>query len=126
MFTGGDYMRLRASVTVENSFIIPVFFVISVILIIFTLDFHDNVVAQSAQIQMQLKLEQENRTEKNAQSYEQQVICDGMDYMNIRMIKSSKTKQEIKNMLERKKFIKSNVHQDFIRVVNVGLDLKGD
>lgn len=119
-------MRLRASVTVENSFIIPVFFVISVILIIFTLDFHDNVVAQSAQIQMQLKLEQENRTEKNAQSYEQQVICDGMDYMNIRMIKSSKTKQEIKNMLERKKFIKSNVHQDFIRVVNVGLDLKGD
>lgn len=126
MFTGGDYMRLRASVTVENSFIIPVFFVISVILIIFTLDFHDNVVAQSAQIQMQLKLEQENRTEKNAQSYEQQVICDGMDYMNIRMIKSSKTKQEIKNMLDRKKFIKSNVHQDFIRVVNVGLDLKGD
>lgn len=126
MFIEGDYMRLRASVIIENSFIIPVVFVISMILIIFTLDFHDNVVAQSAQIQMQLKLEQENRIQKNAQLYEQQVICDGMDYMNVRMIKSLKTEREIKKMLERKKFIKSNVHQDFIRIVNVGLDLKGD
>ena len=52
-------MRLRASFTVENSFIIPFFTMIIVVMVILALDMHDELIGKAVSFQGNMKIEQE-------------------------------------------------------------------
>ena len=58
-------MYVRASFVIENSVLIPLFTGIIVTLILFGMRWHDELVVDSIKLQVALKLEQENISDKN-------------------------------------------------------------
>lgn len=115
-------MRIRASFTLENSVIIPVFTMIIVGLVLIGIYMHDKVVAQNAIFQTAMKLEQES--ENMTQQGKDICIQNAADYIREKSIRYVKNSEEIKADIEQKHIVAKNRQPDFIRMVNAALKLK--
>ena len=76
-------MRLRASFTVENSFIIPFFTMIIVVMVILALDMHDELIGKAVSFQGNMKIEQEKLEGSNRN----QCVSDVSSYASLKSMK---------------------------------------
>lgn len=105
-------LRLKASYTVENSIIIPVFTIIIVLLVNFGVYMYDCLVINDANIRAQIHIEQENI---KSSSVEYNEILQNMDeYIKSRTVVNYGSDKKYK-----KKLIDSNRPVDFIRFIMV-------
>lgn len=115
-------MRIKASFTLENSVIIPIFVVLDMLFIMIVLDMHDQIVVRSIDIQVAMKLEQElNESDisKKGEIYATAVT-------NIRkkcVLDNEVSEQIVEERCKKNELITENRQPDFLRVVSAGLKL---
>lgn len=112
-------MYVRASFVIENSVLIPLFTGIIVTLILFGMRWHDELVVDSIKLQVALKLEQENISDKNEKYNE---IIKMRRIMPSRLLIKETDMNEITSGIN--DYIKPNSQSDFIRKTNALLKLK--
>lgn len=115
-------MRLRASFTVENSVIIPVFTLIIVTLILFALEWHDSQIIKKAEFQMAIKTEQE-QLDDNSDEFEH-VLEDTADYIKEKTFFGVSEKDRLVKDIAENISVKDNRQPEFIRMVNAARKLK--
>lgn len=115
-------MRLKASFTVENSVIIPLFTIIVVLMIRMTFYLHDEVVLRNAEFQAAIMLEQEEMGLTELQR--KNIIQNTSDYIKLKSLLNIADRLSVEQDLSQKEIIKSNSQPDFIRITNAGLKLK--
>ena len=113
-------MYVRASFVIENSVLIPLFTGIIVTLILFGMRWNDELVVDSIKIQVALKLEQENISDKNEKYNE--IIKNAADNARSRLLIKETDMNEITSGIN--DYIKPNSQSDFIRKTNALLKLK--
>ena len=113
-------MYVRASFVIENSVLIPLFTGIIVTLILFGMIWHDELVVDSIKLQVALKLEQENISDKNEKYNE--IIKNAADNARSRLLIKETDMNEITSGIN--DYIKPNSQSDFIRKTNALLKLK--
>lgn len=113
-------MYVRASFVIENSVLIPLFTRIIVTLILFGMRWHDELVVDSIKLQVALKLEQENISDKNEKYNE--IIKNAADNARSRLLIKETDMNEITSGIN--DYIKPNSQSDFIRKTNALLKLK--
>lgn len=113
-------MYVRASFVIENSVLIPLFTGIIVTLILFVMRWHDELVVDSIKLQVALKLEQENISDKNEKYNE--IIKNAADNARSRLLIKETDMNEITSGIN--DYIKPNSQSDFIRKTNALLKLK--
>ena len=113
-------MYVRASFVIENSVLIPLFTGIIVTLILFGMSWHDELVVDSIKLQVALKLEQENISDKNEKYNE--IIKNAADNARSRLLIKETDMNEITSGIN--DYIKPNSQSDFIRKTNALLKLK--
>lgn len=113
-------MYVRASFVIENSVLIPLFTGIIVTLILFGMGWHDELVVDSIKLQVALKLEQENISDKNEKYNE--IIKNAADNARSRLLIKETDMNEITSGIN--DYIKPNSQSDFIRKTNALLKLK--
>ena len=113
-------MYVRASFVIENSVLIPLFTGIIVTLILFGMICHDELVVDSIKLQVALKLEQENISDKNEKYNE--IIKNAADNARSRLLIKETDMNEITSGIN--DYIKPNSQSDFIRKTNALLKLK--
>ena len=113
-------MYVRASFVIENSVLIPLFTGIIVTLILFGMRGHDELVVDSIKLQVALKLEQENISDKN-EKYNK-IIKNAADNARSRLLIKETDMNEITSGIN--DYIKPNSQSDFIRKTNALLKLK--
>lgn len=115
-------MRLKASFTVENAFIVPFFTIIIVLMIKIAMTLHDTAIIQNAELQAAMTLDQEERV---FEAYEREKCLQQIsDYISDKTLIRHKKISEIDQDIKENKIIKSNFQPDFIRSVNAALKLK--
>ncbi|MBQ4283956.1 MAG: hypothetical protein IJB96_08530 [Lachnospira sp.] len=118
-------MWLKASFTVENSVIVPVFVMILILFIMVTFDMHDSVVARSIDLQVAMKFEQEMIAQDK--SKKGQVLSRAVTNTNIKCILDGKVSETaIDKRIEEEKIVTENRQPDFVRLISAGLKLKDD
>lgn len=117
---GDCIMYVRASFVIENSVLIPLFTGIIVTLILFGMRWHDELVVDSIKLQVALKLEQENISDKNEKYNE--IIKNAADNARSRLLIKETDMNEITSGIN--DYIKPNSQSDFIRKTNALLKLK--
>jgi hypothetical protein len=115
-------MRLRASFTVENSVIIPVFTLIIVTLILFALECHDSQIIKNAEFQMAIKTEQE-QLDNNSDEFEY-VLENTADYIKEKTFFGVSEKGRLVKDIAENISVKDNRQPEFIRMVNAARKLK--
>ena len=113
-------MYVRASFVIENSVLIPLFTGIIDTLILFGMRWHDELVVDSIKLQVALKLEQENISDKNEKYNE--IIKNAADNARSRLLIKETDMNEITSGIN--DYIKPNSQSDFIRKINALLKLK--
>ena len=113
-------MYVRASFVIENSVLIPLFTGIIVTLNLFGMRWHDELVVDSIKLQVALKLEQENISDKNEKYNE--IIKNAADNARSRLLIKETDMNEITSGIN--DYIKPNSQSDFIRKTNALLKLK--
>ena len=113
-------MYVRASFVIENSVLIPLFTGIIVTLILFGMRWHYELVLDSIKLQVALKLEQENISDKNEKYNE--IIKNAADNARSRLLIKETDMNEITSGIN--DYIKPNSQSDFIRKTNALLKLK--
>lgn len=113
-------MYVRASFVIENSVLIPLFTGIIVTLILFGMRWQDELVVDSIKLQVALKLEQENISDKNEKYNE--IIKNAADNARSRLLIKETDMNEITSGIN--DYIKPNSQSDFIRKTNALLKLK--
>ena len=113
-------MYVRASFVIENSVLIPLFTGIIVTLILFGVRWHVELVVDSIKLQVALKLEQENISDKNEKYNE--IIKNAADNARSRLLIKETDMNEITSGIN--DYIKPNSQSDFIRKTNALLKLK--
>lgn len=113
-------MYVRASFVIENSVLIPLFTGIIVTLILFGMRWYDELVVDSITLQVALKLEQENISDKNEKYNE--IIKNAADNARSRLLIKETDMNEITSGIN--DYIKPNSQSDFIRKTNALLKLK--
>ena len=113
-------MYVRASFVIENSVLIPLFTGIIVTLILFGMRWNDELVVDSIKLQVALKLEQENISDKNEKYNE--IIKNAADNARSRLLIKETDMNEITSGIN--DYIKPNSQSDFIRKTNALLKLK--
>lgn len=113
-------MYVRASFVIENSVLIPLFTGIIVTLILFGMRWYDELVVDSIKLQVALKLEQENISDKNEKYNE--IIKNAADNARSRLLIKETDMNEITSGIN--DYIKPNSQSDFIRKTNALLKLK--
>ena len=111
-------MRLRASFTVENSFIIPFFTMIIVVMVILALDMHDELIAKAVSFQGNMKIEQEKLEGSNRNL----CVSDVSSYVGLKSMRKSMNDEEIKKIMDENKVV-SNSPREFIRKTRAALKL---
>lgn len=115
-------MRIKASFTVENSIIIPLFTVIIALIIKMTFFMHDEVILRNAEFQAAIMLEQEDKILTKIQK--RNIIQNTSDYIELKSVFYSKDILSVEQDLTQKEIVKSNFQPDFIRKINAALKLK--
>lgn len=113
-------MYVRASFVIENSVLIPLFTGIIVTLILFGMRWYDELVVDSIKLQVALKLEQENISDKNEKYNE--ILKNAADNARSRLLIKETDMNEITSGIN--DYIKPNSQSDFIRKTNALLKLK--
>lgn len=113
-------MYVRASFVIENSVLIPLFTGIIVTLILFGMRWNDELVVDSIKLQVALKLEQENISDKNEKYNE--ILKNAADNARSRLLIKETDMNEITSGIN--DYIKPNSQSDFIRKTNALLKLK--
>ena len=111
-------MRLRASFTVENSFIIPFFTMIIVVMVILALDMHDELIGKAVSFQGNMKIEQE----KLEGSKRNQCVSDISSYASLKSMRKTVSDEEIKKIMDKNKVV-NNSPREFIRKTRAALKL---
>ena len=111
---------MRASFVIENSVLIPLFTGIIVTLILFGMRWNDELVVDSIKLQVALKLEQENISDKNEKYNE--ILKNAADNARSRLLIKETDMNEITSGIN--DYIKPNSQSDFIRKTNALLKLK--
>lgn len=103
-------MRVRASFTVENSYIIPLFTLIIVVMVILGMDIHDELILKAVCFQGGMRIEQEklDESEKSA------CVADILEYVDSKTIRKTLNTSDVKNMIEKVE-PKNNSPREFIR-----------
>lgn len=103
-------MRLRASFTMENSVIIPLFTIFIVMLVLTGLNLHDSVIFKSACFQAAMKLEWDGNDAASQNSYLSEVASYAQS-------KSMRTSYSVSDVTEgvNKAGVADNNPRDFIR-----------
>lgn len=134
-------MRLKASFTIENAWIVPVFTLIMVALISLSLHIHDSIICENALWIAGMKIEQEvgkNRAHKKVpegngimdtgeKSGKAEVLSNAKEYIaeNVIAADPGKYSEEVLYKEIQNGKIKSNYQPDFIRAVQAGKKLIG-
>ena len=111
-------MRLRASFTVENSFIIPFFTMIIVVMVILALDMHDELIGKAVSFQGNMKIEQEKLEGSNRNL----CVSDVSSYAGLKSMRKSMNDEEIKKIMDENKVV-NNSPREFIRKTRAALKL---
>lgn len=122
MRCGNNVFRLRASFTVENSIIIPVFTCIIVVMILFALKLHDELILKNAEFRMAVKTEQ-GQLDSSSDEY-RRVLENASDYVKEKTFYSISNKDIIAEDINKKTYVKDNRQPEFIRMVNAAQKLK--
>lgn len=103
-------MRVRASFTVENSYIIPLFTLIIVVMVILGMDIHDDLILKAVCFQGGMRIEQEKLegADKSA------CVADVLEYINAKAIRKTLGTADVNSMIEKVK-PKDNSPREFIR-----------
>lgn len=115
-------MRIKASFTLENSVIVPIFVVLDMLFIMIVLDMHDQIVVRSIDTQTAMKLEQEI----NESDIQEKGEIYATAVTNIRkkcVLDTEVSEQIVKERCENDKVITENRQSDFLRVLSAGLKL---
>ncbi len=118
-------MRIRASFTLENAVIIPIFSLIVVVFIMITLQLHDTLIYRSIDIQVAMKLEQEIMKSNNCDIEKNRVMTTAVDNISIKSV-FDVSRSGVSDMVKRidgADYITDNNQPDFIRVVSAGVKL---
>ncbi len=103
-------MRLRASFTVENSVIIPLFTIIIVTLVITGLDMHDELVLKAACFQGGMKLEQEEVDASQKSAYLSEIVS----YVQSKCMRKTYSVSDVTEKIDSIN-VKDNSPREFIR-----------
>ncbi len=117
-------MRIKASFTLENSVIVPIFVVLDMLFIMLVLDMHDQIVVRSIDAQTAMKLEQE-LSESDIQKKGKIYATAASNIEKKCVLDSEVSEQIVKERCEKDKLITENRQPDFLRVVSAGLKLLG-
>lgn len=103
-------MRVRASFTVENSYIIPLFILVMVVMVILGMDIHDDLILKAVCFQGGMRIEQEKLggADKSA------CVADVLEYINAKAIRKTFGTADVTSMIEKVK-PKDNSPREFIR-----------
>ena len=97
-------MRLRASFTVENSFIIPFFTMIIVVMVILALDMHDELIGKAVSFQGNMKIEQEKLEGSNRN----QCVSNVSSYASLKSMRKTVSNEEIKKIMDKNKVVNNS------------------
>lgn len=111
-------MRIRASYTVENSVIIPLFTMIIVVMVILALDMHDEIVFKAAAFQGNMRIEQEELEGSGAS----ECVADVTDYINTKTMRKTATAGNVKST-GAKVSVDDNNPREFIRKMRAVMKL---
>ena len=110
-------MCLKASYTVENSIIIPIFAMIIVVMINLALYLHDCIIVSNAQIRAAIHIELENAEADKARR--RAILTDMSDYIGMKSIAYAKNLSAYQQEVLESSILEEKRPVDFIRMTNI-------
>ncbi len=114
-------MRLKASFTVENAVLVPLFTIIIITLVLYGISVHDHVIEHSAELQAAMKIEQESPGLSDQE--QERVFQNAAAYISEKSMREDGDPYKVEQAAENKIIIRHNLPADFIRKVNAGSKL---